>query len=59
MWYWFGGLYGILLLVLLFTLGFATIRKGHWIMFILGIFMPLFWIIGAIMRPTARAEAMM
>jgi len=26
-----------------------TIRKGHWVMFIIGIFIPLFWIIGALM----------
>jgi hypothetical protein len=58
MWYWIGG-GGILYLVLIFTIGFMTIRKGHWVMFILGIFMPLFWLIGAIMRPTQRAEAMM
>ena len=40
---------GILYFVLLVTLGIITIRKGHWVMFILGIFLPLFWIIGALM----------
>lgn len=40
---------GILYFILLVTLGFMTIRKGHWVMFILGIFLPLFWIIGALM----------
>ena len=49
----------ILWLVLLIVLGLSCLRKGHWVMFILGIFLPLFWIIGAIMRPTQRAEAMM
>jgi hypothetical protein len=49
MWFWVGG--GVLYLVLLFTLGVLTIRKGHWVMFILGIFLPLFWIIGALMPP--------
>ena len=49
MWFWVGG--GVLYLVLLFTLGVLTIRKGHWVMFILGIFIPLFWIIGALMPP--------
>ncbi len=24
-------------------------RKGHWVMFIIGIFIPLFWIIGALL----------
>jgi hypothetical protein len=40
---------GILYFILLVTLGIITIRKGHWVMFIIGIFIPLFWIIGAIM----------
>jgi hypothetical protein len=40
---------GILYFVLLVTLGIITIRKGHWVMFIVGIFIPLFWIIGALM----------
>ena len=48
-WLFIGG--GILYLVLLVTLGILTIRKGHWVMFILGIFLPLFWIIGALMPP--------
>jgi hypothetical protein len=26
-----------------------AIRKGHWVMFLIGIFIPLFWIIGALM----------
>jgi hypothetical protein len=54
-WYGWSGL-GILYLVLLFVLGFMSIRKGHWVMFIIGIFLPLFWIIGAVMPP-ARARA--
>ena len=37
--------------VLLVTLGVISIRKGHWVMFIIGIFIPLFWIIGALMPP--------
>jgi hypothetical protein len=40
---------GILYFILLVTLGLITIRKGHWVMFIVGIFIPLFWIIGALM----------
>jgi hypothetical protein len=40
---------GILWFVLLVTVGIITIRKGHWVMFIIGIFFPLFWIIGALM----------
>ena len=51
---WWG--IGLIYLVLVFTLGVLTLRKGHWVMFILGIFLPLFWIIGALLPPTqARA----
>ena len=44
-------LLGVLYFVLLLTLGIISIRKGHWVMFIIGIFIPLFWIIGALMPP--------
>jgi hypothetical protein len=49
-----GGLLGILYVVLLITLGIISIRKGHWIMFILGIFVPLFWLIGALLPARQR-----
>ena len=55
MWWGIGGGLAILYLVLLVVLGVSTLRKGHWVMFILGIFMPLFWIIGAIM-PSRRPQ---
>jgi hypothetical protein len=45
-------LLGVVYFVLLVTLGIIAIRKGHWIMFIIGIFIPLFWIIGALLPPT-------
>ncbi len=44
-------LIGILYFVLLVTLGIMCIRKGHWVMFLIGIFIPLFWIIGALLPP--------
>ncbi len=44
-------LLGIIWFVLLVTLGVMSIRKGHWVMFIIGIFIPLFWIIGALLPP--------
>jgi hypothetical protein len=47
--YFIGG--GILYLVLIVTIGVMCIRKGHWVMFIIGLFIPLFWLIGAIMPP--------
>jgi len=43
--------FGVLYLILLVTLGIMSIRKGHWVMFIIGIFLPLFWLIGALMPP--------
>ena len=50
----FGGLF--LYLIILFTLGLMTLRKGHWVMFIFGIFFPLLWLIGAVIPPTSQAE---
>ena len=41
----------IVYFILFVSLGIASIRKGHWIMFIVGIFIPIFWIIGALMPP--------
>ena len=51
----FGGLF--LYLIILFTLGLMTLRKGHWVMFIIGIFIPLLWLIGAVIPPTEPARA--
>jgi hypothetical protein len=44
--------FGILYVVLLVVLGLTSIKKGHWIMFLIGIILPIFWIIGALMPPT-------
>ena len=56
---WWGiGIGGLILyVVLVFTLGLMTLRKGHWVMFIVGIFIPIFWIIGAIMPPARPQTA--
>jgi hypothetical protein len=56
MWWVFGGLAAFLYFILIFTLGATTIKKGHWIMFVLGIFLPLFWLVGALMPPAGRAQ---
>lgn len=40
--------------VLLVTLGIISIRKGHWVMFLVGLLFPVFWLIGALMRPVGR-----
>ena len=44
---------GAIYLVLLLVFGILWLRKGHWVMFIIGIFIPLFWLIGGIMPPVA------
>ena len=42
--------------ILFFMFAFTALAKGHWMMFIIGFFLPIFWIIGALIEPTARAE---
>ena len=37
--------------------GLATFRKGHYWMFWIGFFIPILWIIGALIAPTERAAA--
>jgi hypothetical protein len=49
----FIGLWAVLYFVLIITLGVLSLRKGHWVMFLIGIFLPLFWLIGALL-PDAR-----
>jgi len=50
-WY---GLSVLIYVVLLLTLGIISLRKGHWVMFLLGIILPLFWLIGALLPPKQR-----
>ena len=45
---------GIIYVVLLVTLGVISIRKGHWVMFLVGLFLPIFWLIGALMPRRLR-----
>ena len=47
----------IIYLILLVTLGVMSIRNGHWVMFIIGIGFPLFWVIGALMAPRGQQPA--
>jgi hypothetical protein len=53
LWIFLGALY----LTLFIALGLATLRKGHYVLFFLGIFLPFLWIVGALLGPTASAEA--
>ena len=48
------GLFAVVYFVLMVVLGVTSLRKGHWVMFIIGIFVPLFWFIGALLPPVRR-----
>jgi ATP/ADP translocase len=52
---WF--LLAVLYLVILVTLGVTTLRKGHVVLFVVGIFLPFLWLIGAVIGPTPRAAS--
>ena len=52
---WF--ILAVIYLMLFITLALTTLRKGHYLLFWVGIIFPVLWIFGAIMAPTARAEA--
>ena len=45
----FIGLWAVIYVVLLITLGLLSIRKGHWVMFLIGFFLPIFRLIGALL----------
>jgi len=46
---------GALYLAALILLGLSTLRKGHYVLFFVGIFFPVLWIVGALIGPTPRA----
>lgn len=50
----FVALWAIIYVVLMVTLGILAIRKGHWVMFLIGIFLPIFWLIGALLPDKRR-----
>jgi hypothetical protein len=54
-WFFAIGL-GILYLVLLFTVAIMTFRKGHWVLGLIGFFIPILWLIGAVL-PARRGRA--
>ena len=47
---------GILYLFLLIFLGVRTFQNKHLVLFILGFFIPLLWIIGAILPPKGMSR---
>ena len=48
---------GALYLTAFVMLGIATLRKGHYVLFFVGIVFPILWIVGAMMAPTSGAAA--
>ena len=51
---WWIGSGAVLYLVLLLVLGIMCLRKGHWVMFIVGFLLPFMWLIGAVIPPVRR-----
>jgi fatty acid desaturase len=49
-------LLGILYFAALVWLGLATLRKGHFAFFLVGLFFPPLWIVGALLPPTAESR---
>src|SRR3954465_3169033 len=47
----------VLYLTALVLLGLTTLRKGHTALFWFGIILPVLWIVGALMSPTAEVAA--
>jgi hypothetical protein len=43
-------LLGALYLTLFVLLGLATLRKGHYFLFFVGIIFPVLWIVGALLK---------
>jgi hypothetical protein len=51
-------LFAAIYLAALISLGLMTLRNGHVVLFVIGIFFPLLWIVGALMAPTPRAAGL-
>jgi hypothetical protein len=57
MWWAVGGFLALIWITMLVFFGIETLRKGHWVMFTVGIVFPILWVMGALIGPTARAQA--
>jgi hypothetical protein len=44
-----GILLGCIYLVLLFVFAVLSFRKGHWVLGLIGFFIPILWIVGAML----------
>jgi hypothetical protein len=47
---------GIIYIALVFTVAIVTFRKGHWVLGLIGFFIPILWLIGAILPATRRSS---
>jgi hypothetical protein len=48
-------LFAVIYVIVLITLGLATLRKGHYFLFFVGIIFPVLWLVGGLIGPTPRA----
>jgi hypothetical protein len=46
----------VLYIALIFTVAVMTFRKGHVVLGVAGIFVPILWLVGAVLPPTARSN---
>ena len=42
-------LLSVIYVVLIITLGLLSFRKGHWVLGLIGFFLPVLWVIGAVL----------
>jgi hypothetical protein len=47
----------VLYVACLISLGLTTLRRGHYLLFWVGLIFPILWIVGALIAPTPRAAA--
>jgi hypothetical protein len=47
-------LFAVVYLAALISLGVSTLRRGHVVLFCLGVVFPVLWIVGALMGPSPR-----
>jgi hypothetical protein len=46
---------GVLYIALICTVAIVTFRKGHIVLGVAGIFLPILWLLGAVLPPTSRS----
>jgi hypothetical protein len=48
---------GIVYVICWIVFALSTLRKGHYLLFVIGFIFPVLWIVGAIIAPTRSAVA--